>query len=226
MLVKNRRFKRGGAVDIHYAPIFTTTTISMTTSVAGNKFRINAEIEENATIEMFNVGDLAGFKFGAGVIISISEHNIIVEFPDSTFPVTNVKEYVGSDFQEIAIFLKNERVLRNVLTGNVKEKIDTATYGYAETVYSSESNTELSLLPSKFEDDAVLGQIAHSYAYILKSCDDDNYQVDQNAWQGDFPIELGGNSVDPVYRRAVLKERTLTTKRGVTRQEFIFKLLG
>ena len=126
MLNKNSRFKNGGKVDIFYAPIYTNTTRLITTSVVGNKFRITAHISDMLNIQMFSVGDIAGFKFGAGEIVDITMTYLVVEFPDSTFPKNDFKEFVGSDFQEVVIFFKDQRVLKNVLTTSLNEKTEVA----------------------------------------------------------------------------------------------------
>jgi len=74
-------------------------------------------------------------------------------------------------------------------------------------------------------DDGTLNKILYSTGFVLKSCNDEDYQP-QWAWNTTFPLELSGTSIDPIYRRAYLKERKLESKNRRSKATLTFLLIG
>lgn len=227
MLLKNKRFKLGSRVDLHYSPIFSRNTISISTNFLAGTFQITATFDVDLTPEMIEVGDIASFAFGAGEISSVNQYSVIVDFPDSTFPDTiKMREYTGSDYQHVYIFKGNERKISSLLVESIDETIKEAVYGISDTQYNQELSTELSLVKTKVEEDGSFYQILSSPALVVKACDTSNYNIPRTSWVGDFPIQLGGNTIDPIYRLAKIKERSMTTKRGSIWMSFKLKIYG
>jgi hypothetical protein len=225
-LIKNDRFKKGSKVNIHYAPIFEGYTTSITDTTIGGSYQITCVMNTDLGAEAFGVGDIAALSFGAGVISSKVGSTIVVDFPNSMFPDSDVMRYVGSEIQHTLVFLANDRFIPDMVVGSYEEEIKQATYGYAKSVYNLQSNAKLKLAPVRKVDDGALSQLMVSKGYCLKSCDTDDYEVDTGGWYEDFPIQLSGTSIDPIYRRAFLIKRKQTQKGNRAKATMEFTLIG
>ena len=106
-----------------------------------------------------------------------------------------------------------------------KEEVEQATYGYAKSVYNLQTKAELVLAPIRLVEDGTLSALMYSKGFVLKSCDDDNYEP-TTSWDTEFPIELSGTSIDPIYRRAYLTKREMTSKSRRSKATMTFKLIG
>lgn len=226
-LSKNNRFRTGSVVDIYHTPTHESYTQSINDVSVGDVFRVNASFSENLTIEKLQEGDICAFSFGVGEIVSISYFegsNVVVEFPKSMFPSGDISVYVGAENQH-TLFFKKDRVVAGFNVSIYKEEVSQATYGYAKSVYNLQTNAELILTPIRMVDDGTLNAILYSKGFVLKSCNDEDY-VPSESWATEFPIELSGTSIDPIYRRAYLKKRVLTSKSRRAKSTMTFKLIG
>lgn len=224
-LVKNSRFRTGSMVDIYHTPIYEGNTIAITDVSVGNAWSVIAQLSENISAEQFVVNDIAAFGFGVGVITAKGTDTITVDFPISMFPDNDVAKYVGREFQHVLIFSETGKVESNFTVAQYKEQVDQATYGYAKVVYNLQTKAELVLTPIRLVDDGVLSKIMYSKGFVLKSCDDENY-TPTTVWETDFPLELSGTSIDPIYRRAFLNKRQMTSKGRKSRAKMTFRLIG
>lgn len=229
-LIKNKRFKTGTMVDIHYNPSYETNTIAITDSTLNGVFQITATVEKDMTVEITNqvveVGDIAAFSFGVGTISSLAATTLVVDFPDSMFPDDDVMRYVGTEFQNVLIFKRSANIMPNMIVGNYSEEVEQATYGYAKVVYNLQSTSMLRLAPVRMVDDGVLSALLVSKGFVLKSCDDTDYEVDTGSWYQDFPLQLSGTSIDPIYRRAYLQKRAYTSRGRRAASTLDFMLIG
>ena len=229
-LIKNKRFKTGAMVDIHYAPTFETHTTAISDSTAGGVFKVNATIYHDISPEIsagtIEIGDLAAFSFGVGIIEGLSAFNITVNFPNSMFPDSNVMRYVGSEYQSLLFFKADERIMPNMQVARYSEEVSQATYGYAKTVYNLQSEARLTLIPLRIVDDGTLSQVLMSKGFVLKSCDDLDYDIDTGGWYSQFPLQLSGTSIDPIYRRAYMVKREIQNKGNRAKATMEFVLIG
>ena len=141
------------------------------------------------------------------------------------FPDSDVAKYVGSEIQHCLFFLQSGRVEANYTVANYKEAVDQATYGYSKVVYNLQTKAELVLAPVRMVDDGTLNKIMYSKGFVLKSCNDEDY-TPSITWDTEFPLELSGTSIDPIYRRAYLKKRALTSKSRRSKAKMEFLLIG
>lgn len=226
-LIKNRRFKSGTKVDLLINPVYEANTIAIADSTLGGLFQITATFDVvDLTIEQFGIGDIAAFSFGCGTISAITATTVVVDFPNSMFPDSDVMRYVGSEFQNTLFFLEDGDQLSDLQVSNYAEEMETATYGYAKSVYNREYVTNLKLVPLKRIDDGLMSQAIASLGYVLRSCDQEDYDNDISTWQSNFPINLSGSSIDPIYRRGYLKKRILTAKGLRNKSTMLFQLIG
>lgn len=225
-LVKNDRFKTGAHVDILYNPVWEGNTISITDSVATGTFQITATFTDDITPETFIVGDVCAFGFGAGTISAKNTNSVVVDFPNSTFPSGDISRYVGGDFQHVYMFKEGENVLTNMFVGNYVGTTEVATYGYSHAAYNTETNNILKLVPVKMVDEGQLDAVMFSKAHVLKACDTEYDIVEDNGWDADFPIELSGTSINPIYRRSYLQKRVTESKGMRAKATMSFLLIG
>ena len=66
---------------------------------------------------------------------------------------------------------------------------------------------------------------AGAKGFVLKSCNTENY-TPTTVWDQNFPLELSGTSIDPVYRRAYLQKRENTSKGRKAKAKMTFRLIG
>lgn len=235
-LSKNNRFRTGTSVDIYHTPVYQTNTVAIdSTGLSAQYYRLRAYFKEDLTTEQFGVGDLCALSFGVGkitaVTVSVEEgigSYLWLEFEQSVFRTDNIIEimkYVGSEIQNAIFFLTTGRVEANFTVANYKEEVNQATYGYAKTVYNLQTKAELVLTPIRMVDDGTLNKIMYSKGFVLKSCNDDNY-APTVTWNTEFPLELSGTSIDPVFRRAYLKTRKLESKSRRSKAKLTFQLIG
>lgn len=224
-LIKNNRFRTGSVVDIYHTPVYESYTVSITDSASGGSYKVIAEFPNDMSIEMFGVGDICAFSFGAGEIIEKTAYTLTVEFPNSMFGTQDIAKYVGYENQHTLIFLKTGRVEANFTVAQYKEVVSQATYGHAKVIYNLKSDAEITLTPIRLVDDGLLNKILYSKGFVLKSCNDEDY-VPDTSWNQTFPIELSGTSIDPVYRRAFLAKREMTSTSRKAKAKMTFKLIG
>lgn len=225
-LIKNRRFKAGTMVNLLYNPVFDANTTSITDTTAAGLYQITATFDEDLTPELFSVGDICAFSFGVGTISAKNQFNVVVDFPNSMFPDTDIMRFVGSEFQNTLFFLEDEYIIPNLQVSKYVEQVEQATYGYAKSIYNRQSVTTLKLVPIKRIDDGKLSQALVSSGYVLRSCDDENYDNDVTGWQANFPIQLSGSSIDPIYRRGYLAKRILEASGLKNKSTMDFLLIG
>ena len=227
-LIKNSRFATGTHVDILYNPVWEAYTADMGDTTANGVFQIicTFSITGNLNDEMFGVGDIAAFGFGVGVISQMNVNGFYVDFPNSMFPDDDVMRYVGNEIQHVYVFQVNGPRMNNLVVNKYTQVINTADYGYAKTNYNRQTDATLSLVPLKMPDDGQLSAVQYSVAHVLKSCDDEDYEITTNTWDANFPIELSGTSIDPIYRRAFLNKRTMESKGRKARSTMQFTLIG
>jgi len=228
LLVKNRRFKEGKSVDILHSPVYEGNTVAISDSTSGSTFSIVATMENDISTEQFKVNDIAAFGFGAGVITAISGRDVTVGFPNSMFPNQNVMRYVGTEFQNVLFFVitaNQDAVAKGFYVGKYTEEVKQATFGYTKNVYNLETDAELVLVPVRRQHDGVLSALMISKGFVLKSCDDELYDTSAG-WLPDFPLELSGTSIDPIYRRAFLKKRKIESDSLRAKSSMTFKLIG
>jgi len=224
-LIKNNRFRTGSVVDIYHTPVYETYTVSMTDATVGGVYKITATFPQIMTGELFGVGDLCAFSFGVGVIENITLYNVTVNFPNSMFPDTDIFKYVGNEVQHTLFFLTSGRVSANYTVANYKEVVEQATFGHAKSVYNLQTKAELTLTPIRMVEDGTLSKLLYSRGYVLKSCNDENY-TPTTGWNQEFPLELSGTSIDPIYRRAYLNNRELESKGRKSKAKMTFLLIG
>jgi hypothetical protein len=166
---------------------------------------------------------------GTGLAISIdslvSHSEVVLSFPTSMFPDSDVAKYVGNEIQHALFFLTTGRVEANFTVAKYKEEVKQATYGYAKVVYNLQTQADLILTPIRMVDDGTLSKILYSKGFVLKSCNSENY-VPTTAWSQDFPIELSGTSIDPIYRRAYLGKRQIESRSRKSKAKLTFRLIG
>lgn len=228
-LVKNRRFREGSKVDIYHTPIWEGHTINILDVSVGNDWLVFVSLDRSLAGEQVQQGDICAFSFGVGEIVTadpISSNSFHVSFPKSMFPLgADVDKYVGSDFQHVLIFAKTGKVSANYTVALYKEEVEQATWGFAKSVYNLQTNAELTLTPIRMVEDGTLSALMYSKGYVLKSCDDEDYTPTET-WDTEFPIELSGTSIDPIYRRAHLLKRNMTSKSRRSKATMTFKLIG
>lgn len=224
-LIKNNRFRTGATVDIYHTPVYESYTIAITDQTVGGQFEIDAQFPTDVSIEQFGIGDICAFSFGVGEITNIVTDTVTVQFPNSMFPDTNVMVYVGSEIQHCLFFLKTGRVEANFSVARYKEVVNQATYGFAKTVYNLQTEAELILTPIRLVDDGTLSKIMYSKGFVLGACDTTDYTPTTN-WNQDFPLELSGTSIDPIYRRAFLVKRESESKGRRSKAKMTFRLIG
>ena len=225
-LVKNGRFKRGSNVTVFHSPTYQGYSIKIEDSTATGEFRLKATLETDITGEMINIGDIMAFPFAAGLIVSKGTNYIIASFPDSTFPTADILSYVGSMFQHIMVFSTTDRLIDNLIVNKYNEKVEVATFSEANVVYNRKYNNTLELTEVSIVDEGSLTQLNMSVGYVIKSCDENDYSVNHNEWQGDFPIGLSGGSIDPIYRLGSLDKREMSSRRDRTKAKFKFQMIG
>jgi hypothetical protein len=176
---------------------------------------------------MFSTGGINFYVPTTTTSASVTRANdaIRVRFPNSMFPNSNVMVYVGTEIQHCLFFLKTGRVEANFSVANYKEVVEQATYGYAKVVYNLQTQAELTLTPIRLVDDGILSKIMYSRGFVLGACDTENY-TPTTSWNQDFPLELSGTSIDPIYRRAFLTKRESESKGRKSKATMIFKLIG
>lgn len=224
-LIKNSRFRTGSTVDIYHTPLYEGNTIAITDSSIGNDWEIIAQMSEDITAEQFVVGDIAAFSFGVGIITVKSGDLLTVEFPKSMFPDANVMKYVGSEYQHTLIFSETDKFAAGFVVAQYIEEVKQATYGYAKVVYNLQTQADIVLTPIRLVDDGLISAILYSKGYVLKSCNETNY-VPTTSWDTEFPIELSGTSIDPIYRRAFLQKRKTTSKGRKSKANMNFRLIS
>ena len=226
-LIKNRRFKEGASVNILHSPIYEDDAIILSDSSSSTKFQLTLIMENDLTPEMVQVGDIAAFGFAAGIVNQISSFQITVEFPNSTFPESGIERYVGNEAYHVQFFsmTDNNRITEKFFVAKYVEGTKQASYGFSKNIYGLEQVAELVLVPVRRLNDGVLSAIQLSKGYVLKSCDDDNYD-NSTAWIPEFPLKLSGVSVDPIYRKAFLTKRGLESKGARARSKMTFELIG
>lgn len=227
-LIKNRRFKQGNRVDILYAPLYEGSTIAIADTTAGGLFQIVATMSDNIDTEPFVVGDVCAFSFGVGTISAIATNTITVDFPNSMFPDLDIMRFVGTEYQHVLVFSATDqtRILSDMVVNQYSEKVDQAIFGYAKVVYNLQTACSLKLAPVRRIDDGKLSQCLISKGFVLKSCDTEDYSNNITNWVSDFPIELSGSSIDPIYRRAYLKKRAMTHRGHRAKAVMDFTLIG
>lgn len=224
-LIKNNRFRTGSVVDIYHTPVYESNTLSITDISVGNVWQVDAVFPTDMSVHQFGIGDLCAFGFGVGVISGISTVTVTVDFPKSMFPDSDVAKYVGSEVQHTLFFLQTGRVEANFTVANYKEEVAQAVYGYAKSVYNLQTEAELVLTPIRMVDDGTLNKLMYSKGFILKSCNDTDY-TPEISWNIDFPIELSGTSIDPIYRRAFLQKRQIESRHMRSKAKLTFLLIG
>ena len=228
-LIKNNRFRTGSKVDIYHTPIWEGNTVSILDVSSGNDWLVWVTMDRSLIGEQIQQGDICAFSFGVGVIASADptvSSSFHVTFPHSMFPLgADVDKFVGSDFQHVLIFSQTGKVSANYTVAQYKEEVKQATWGFAKSVYNLQTNAELVLTPLRMVEDGTLSALMYSKGFVLKSCDDTDY-VPTETWDTTFPIELSGTSIDPIYRRAYLKERKMTSKSRRSKATLEFKLIG
>ena len=230
-LVKNNRFKRGGMVDIYHSPIYEGYTTEITDVSVGNSWKINVHLDKDISSEMVSVRNIIAFGFGVGVIDLIkyvdSNRTLLkVSFPKSMFPKDDIMKYVGSTYQTVLIFHHSLNIQKNYVVSHLKETVAQASYGYEKSIYNLQTKTELYLAPVMKIDNGNLTSILYSKGIVLKSCNDDDYTPTISGWDGNFPLELSGTSIDPIYRRAYLKKREINTSSNKSKMKLEFILIG
>ena len=230
-LTKNNRFRTGSSVDIYHTPVYEDYTLSIIdasyTDAHGWSYSVDAEFSSDMSLQQFTIGDICAFSFGVGEIANITSTIINVKFPKSMFPDTSeVAKYVGEEIQHVLFFLKTGRVEANYTVANYKEEVNQATYGQAKVVYNLQTKAELILTPIRMVDDGTLNKILYSKGFVLKSCNDEDYEPAATSWNINFPLELSGTSIDPIYRRAYLKKRALESKSRRSKAKLTFQLIG
>ncbi len=148
-----------------------------------------------------------------------------ISFPKSMFPDINVDKYVGSGIQHALFFLKTGRVVANFAVAKYKEEVKQAVYGYAKVIYNLQTEADLVLTPITMVDDGTLNAILYSKGFVLGACDTSNY-TPSGGWNTEFPLELSGTSIDPIYRRAYLKKRAMTSSGRKAKAKLEFRLVG
>lgn len=224
-LIKNNRFRTGNVVDIYHTPVYESYTIAITDTTIGGQFEVDAQFPVDVSIEQFNVGDICAFSFGVGEITAIVTDTVTVQFPNSMFPDSDVMKYVGTEIQHCLFFLKTGRVEANFTVAKYTEVVNQATYGYAKVVYNLQTQAELVLTPIRLVDDGTLSKIMYSKGFVLGACDTTNY-TPTTVWNQDFPLELSGTSIDPIYRRAYLTKRESEAKGRKSKAKMTFQLIG
>ena len=229
-LIKNRRFKEGSKVKILHTPLYEGNSISVSDASSGGVFIVSVQMEEDLTAEQMIVGDIAAFGFGAGVITSLAGDSFTASFPNSTFPSGAIHRYVGTQHQNILFFNwatpANGRITSDFNVNQYEESVEQATFGYTKNVYNLQTDATLLLSPTKRLNDGELSAIIISKGFVLKSCDDELYDNSAATWLPDFPLELSGTSIDPIFRRAYLKKRDIVAKKFGVRSALEFKLIG
>jgi len=223
-LIKNSRFRTGEKVDIYHSPVWEGNTTDIIDISAGG-YTVQAVFAEDLTAEMIYVGDIAAFSFGVGIITAVNVNDIHVDFPNSMFPDNDIAKYVGRENQHTLIFSDTGKVEAGFTVAKYTEVVNQATYGYAKVVYNLQTEANLILTPVRLVDDGILAKVLYSKGYVLKSCNDENY-TPTNTWNGTFPLELSGTSIDPIYRRAYLIERGMESKGRKAKAKMTFKLIG
>ena len=227
-LIKNNRFRTGSTVDIYHTPIWEGNSISILDVSVGNDWTIFVNFDRSFAGEQVAQGDICAFSFGVGIITTPDptiSNSLHVEFPKSMFPDTDVKKWVGSDFQHTLIFAQTGKVAANFTVAQYKEEVEQATWGYAKSVYNLQTKAELVLAPIRLVEDGTLSALMYSKGYVLKSCDETDYEP-TTSWDTEFPIELSGTSIDPIYRRAYLTKRNMTSKGRRSKATMTFRLIG
>jgi len=227
-LNKNRRFKEGNKVKIYYAPLFEGYTTAITDTTAGGLFQIVATFTADLNPETFQIGDVCALSFGAGVISAITQYTITVDFPNSMFPDVDIMRFVGTEYQHVYIFSTTDenRVLEDMIVNRYIEDIEQATFGFMKATYNLQTKATLKLAPIRRVDEGKLSQCLISKGFVLESCDTEDYDNNISTWVSDFPIELSGSSIDPIHRRAYLKQRKIESKSYRAKSVMEFLLIG
>ncbi len=227
-LNKNRRFKEGNKVKIYYAPRFEGYSSEITDTTAGGLFQIVVTFVADLTPEIINVGDVCALSFGAGVISAKSQYTLTVDFPNSMFPDTDIMRFVGTEVQHIYVFSTTDinRRLEDMQVDRYIEEIEQATFGFMKATYNLQTKATLKLAPIRRVDEGKLAQALISKGFVLESCDTEDYDNDISTWVSDFPIELSGSSIDPIHRRAYLKQRKIESKSHRAKSTMEFLLIG
>jgi len=157
--------------------------------------------------------------------VTLANDIVRVTFPNSMFPDTNVMTYVGSEIQHCLFFLRTGRVEANFSVARYKEEVNQATYGFAKTVYNLQTEAELILTPIRMVDDGTISKLLYSKGFVLGACDTTNY-TPSTSWNQEFPLELSGTSIDPIYRRAFLVKREMESKSRRSKAKMTFRLIG
>ena len=224
-LIKNNRFRTGTMVDIYHTPVYEGRTVSITDTSVGLDYKVDAVFPDDMSVEQFDVNDICAFSFGVGIVSAIVTNTVTVVFPKSMFPDSNVAKYVGEEIQHVLFFLASGRVEANYTVSKYKEVVKQATFGYAKSVYNLQTEADLLLTPIRLVDDGTLSKILYSRGFVLKSCNDTDY-TPTTVWEQDFPIELSGTSIDPIYRRAYLKKREMESRSRKQKATLSFRLIG
>jgi len=224
-LIKNYRFRTGSMVDIYHTPVFQGNTIDFLDTSFGGTWTVLATFDNSLAAENFGVGDIAAFGFGVGEIVQKNSNSISVSFPKSMFPDSDVMKYVGSEYQHTMVFSASSKIEAGYKVQRYLENVKQASYGYAKTVYNLQTEADLLLVPLRMVDDGVLNRIMYSKGFVLKSCNTEDYDV-TTSFDTEFPIELSGTSIDPIYRRAYLLERKSEHSSRRSKATLKFRLIG
>lgn len=180
-----------------------------------------------AAIQLEEYTQVGEYKITTDAIVEpISIGSILkIQFPKSMFPDSNVDKYVGAGIQHALFFLKTGRVVANFAVAKYKEEVKQAVYGYAKVIYNLQTEADLVLTPITMVDDGTLNAILYSKGFVLGACDTSNY-TPSGGWNTEFPLELSGTSIDPIYRRAYLKKRAMTSSGRKAKAKLEFRLVG
>jgi len=225
-LIKNSRFRTGSQVDIFHSPVYEGNSVGINETTGQGAFNIEVEMSTDMAIEQVSVGDICSFGFGAGQIFDINSEFISINFPYTMFPSgSDITAYIGSVVQHVLIF-SAARVIEGFAVSKYLELVEQATYGYVKAVYNLQTKADLELVPLSFVDDGTIDKLMYSKGFVLRSCNQTDEAPTAGDWEQDFPLELSGTSIDPIYRRAFMLKREITSTSRRAKAKMSFRLIG
>jgi len=228
---RNERFKRGGKATLLYNPvqILTGETVLPTTN----------DYPDRRYLNLKNIGtDLVGFgylmavnnEFG-GEITSDGIGNNQILVSGDTFFDRDIFEFLENSEKTFYLFPRiqapeyGNHLVEDCLITSLSTTYDVAKFSEFNMVYKSNEETRIKLLFPLTDFDQIM-QIVMSPALAIMSCDDDYGYTDAQIGGQVLQVPLGGGSVNPIVRMAVLVDKDISIDKSTRKFELTFKLLG